>query len=150
MLTPQWANILNVSEESSESVDSSTGSGVVGTRPRPADNDASLLDAYSDAVIGALERVAPAVTFIEVVHAPAARRPARGSGSGFLFTPDGYLLTNSHVVHGSEEITVRLNDLTPDSSAPFWWGTIRIPIWPCCESDRPMRCLTRSSAIHPC
>jgi S1-C subfamily serine protease len=86
-----------------------------------------LLDAYSGAVIGALERVAPAVTFIEVVHhgaaaaggaapkrrgAPASRRPSRGSGSGFLFTPDGYLLTNSHVVHGSDEITVRLNDDT--------------------------------------
>ena len=81
--------------------------------------DASLHDAYSDAVIGALERVSPAVTFIEVIRAaprgrgvPAARRSARGSGSGFLFTPDGYLLTNSHVVDGSEEISVRLNDDT--------------------------------------
>ncbi|HWX78611.1 MAG TPA: trypsin-like peptidase domain-containing protein [Steroidobacteraceae bacterium] len=80
--------------------------------------DAPLLDAYSGAVIGALERVAPAVTFIEVTHAARTgaragnRRPVRGSGSGFLFTPDGYLLTNSHVVQGSEEITVRLNDDT--------------------------------------
>ncbi|HME39677.1 MAG TPA: trypsin-like peptidase domain-containing protein [Steroidobacteraceae bacterium] len=79
-------------------------------------DDGALLDAYSGAVIGALERVAPAVTFIEVVHdAKAARgasrgRPARGSGSGFLFTPDGYLLTNSHVVQAAAEITVRLND----------------------------------------
>ena len=76
--------------------------------------DDSLLDAYSGAVIGALERVAPAVTFIEVVHRAAAKnskgREARGSGSGFLFTPDGYLLTNSHVVHGSDEITVRVSD----------------------------------------
>jgi len=75
--------------------------------------DSALLDAYSGAVIGALERVAPAVTFIEVVHEAArarGRRARQGSGSGFLFTPDGYLLTTSHVVHGSDRVTVRLND----------------------------------------
>ena len=72
--------------------------------------DAELLDAYSRAVIGAVERVGPAVAHLEV-WGPAPdprgrrRRPgpdgepreATGSGSGFLFTPDGYLLTNSHV-----------------------------------------------------
>ena len=93
MLTPQWAGAQNGADSS--------------------DEDASLLDAYSGAVIGALERVAPAVTFIEVRQAaPGTRRAARGSGSGFLFTPDGYLLTNSHVVHGADEITVRLSDDT--------------------------------------
>lgn len=74
-------------------------------------DDGALLDAYSGAVIGALERVAPAVTFIEVRQARRARRgAAHASGSGFLFTPDGYLLTNSHVVQDAEHITVRLTD----------------------------------------
>jgi S1-C subfamily serine protease len=94
---------------------------VLDVQPLSADgsDDEFLLDAYSGAVIGALDRVAPSVAFIEVQHAagasgrrPSGRRAAHGSGSGFLFTPDGYLLTNSHVVHGAQKITVRLNDDT--------------------------------------
>jgi S1-C subfamily serine protease len=79
-----------------------------------ADADAALLDAYSRTVIGALERVQQAVVFISVERNPPTGAPQRGirggSGSGFLFTPDGYLLTNSHVVHGATAVRVTLAD----------------------------------------
>jgi S1-C subfamily serine protease len=64
------------------------------------------LDAYSSAVTAAYDRVGPAVAS---VHARGERRPM-GQGSGVLYTPDGYLLTNSHVVHGARELEVVLTD----------------------------------------
>src|SRR5438876_770316 len=71
--------------------------------PRPSDPE--LLDAYSEAVMAVVERVGPAVASVSV----AARRqggPPAGAGSGVLFTPDGHLLTNAHVVRGAKRVGV--------------------------------------------
>jgi S1-C subfamily serine protease len=73
--------------------------------------DAALHDAYSQAVMSAVARVAPAVAHLQVEMGARGRRGARqGSGSGFVITPDGYLLTNSHVAGGAEAIEVTLPD----------------------------------------
>ena len=69
--------------------------------PQHQPDDDELLDAYSRAVIRAVDAVGPAVVKIDV---------ERGGGSGVVFTPDGLVLTNSHVVHRTPHMTLTLSD----------------------------------------
>jgi S1-C subfamily serine protease len=77
-------------------------------------HDDDLLDAYSNAVVRASERVSPSVVHIESIHQGGSGDPrqGRGTGSGFVFTTNGYILTNSHVVHGASRVEVTLSDGT--------------------------------------
>ncbi|PMB21612.1 serine protease [Fischerella thermalis CCMEE 5205] len=80
--------------------------------------DQQLLDAYSQAVINVVEKVSPTVVNIDVKKWLTGRsrsyqpftQEVRGNGSGFIFTQDGYILTNSHVIHGASKIQVTLSD----------------------------------------
>jgi S1-C subfamily serine protease len=85
---------------------------------QPADEE--LLDAYSRAVVGVVEKVGPAVVSISVTRRdpPRQGRPGRagpspeqrGAGSGVIITPDGYLLTNNHVVENASQVEIGLTD----------------------------------------
>ena len=76
-------------------------------------DDSVLFDAYSRTVVSAVARVAPTVVNIDVkqrMSLPRGTRELSGNGSGFIITPDGFILTNSHVVHSANSITVNLPD----------------------------------------
>ena len=93
--------------------DEATDNGRAAQRDAGSRKDSVLLDDYSRTVVAAVDRVAPAVVNIEVKQQIDRRRGAReigGSGSGFVIAPDGFILTNSHVVHGASSVAVNLPD----------------------------------------
>jgi S1-C subfamily serine protease len=76
-------------------------------------DDSALLDEYSRTIVSAADRVGPAVVNIDIKQRVDSRRGPRevgGSGSGFVIAPDGFILTNSHVVHAANQIAVSLPD----------------------------------------
>lgn len=74
-----------------------------------ATKDRQLLDAYSEAVVGAVEKVGPSVVSVWVAK-HQVHGGGQGAGSGMILTPDGFVLTNNHVVTGSAQVQVSLND----------------------------------------
>ncbi|MGQ0636676.1 MAG: S1C family serine protease [Planctomycetaceae bacterium] len=107
--------LRRVANDQSPAADSGASTG---QSPASAPADADLLDAYSRAVIGVVQNVGPSVVSV------SGRDGSRGMGSGFVLTPDGYMLTNSHVVHGRTKLTATTQegdvlpaDLVGDDSA---------------------------------
>src|SRR5438034_7773771 len=74
-------------------------------------DDTGLLDAYSRVVVSVVERVGPAVVSISAGPRPGGGRSATaGAGSGVIVAPDGYVVTNSHVIHGARRLEATLTD----------------------------------------
>jgi len=89
-------------------VDGPADAALPGRAPSPS--DAALLDAYSHAVTSAVAAVAPAVAHVRVHRDGRPRGGGDGAGSGFVITPDGYLVTNSHVVDRATSLDVTVPD----------------------------------------
>jgi S1-C subfamily serine protease len=81
-------------------------SGLESLPPAPQSSDAELLDAYSQTVAAVVNRVAPSVVNVRASASPRGQ----GSGSGFIIAPDGFILTNNHVVQGAQQLEATLQD----------------------------------------
>lgn len=80
-------------------------SNAIRSEPPPSPDDSPLLDAYSNAVTRAVEQAGPSV-----VHVRTRSGRGDGSGSGFVLAGDGFVMTNSHVIHGASKISVQTGD----------------------------------------
>src|SRR2546421_922473 len=101
---PTLAALLNESE---------AGQAVESAQVSRGRDDAAVLDEYSRTVVSAANRVGPAVVNLDIKQRLESQRGPReigGSGSGFVIAPDGFILTNSHVVHAANQIAVSLPD----------------------------------------
>jgi S1-C subfamily serine protease len=117
------------------------------------DGDLELLDAYSQAVTGVVAKVSPAVTHIHVKKKTARRNmPApevEGSGSGFVITPDGYIVTNNHVVEDTNSVEVSLADGTACVAEIIGQdGATDIALLRVTGSRLPMACLGDSDKLR--
>lgn len=77
---------------------------------RKVESDSALLDAYSQVVVSTTERVSPAVVNIKVHKKTRSKNASQAGGSGFIISPEGFIVTNCHVVENSEKIEVELQD----------------------------------------
>jgi S1-C subfamily serine protease len=110
--------IPNVADDQEPAVtallnESEAGPELESSQVSPGRYDVALLDEYSRTVVSAADRVGPAVVNIDIKQRLESQRGPRevgGSGSGFVIAPDGFILTNSHVVHAANQIAVSLPD----------------------------------------
>jgi S1-C subfamily serine protease len=77
---------------------------------RKVENDSVLLDAYSQAVVSSTEKVSPAVVNIKVKKKTRAGSGSQAGGSGFIISPEGFIVTNCHVAENNEKMEIELQD----------------------------------------
>ncbi len=139
-MSKYWQEVIRVSGQDIAADEVHAPSG-----PTQVD-DGALLDVYSQVVVQVAEKLSPSVVHISLA---GIRGQRRGTGSGLIVTPDGYVLTNRHVVHRAKEIEVTLNDSRTFSAqlvgedAPTDVGVIRVP-----PSDLPIAELGVSQTLR--